>query len=47
MSEYAPALVLIIWAVLWAAGVQGDGVIVAGLLLEAAAIAAHIGQVIR
>lgn len=34
---YAPSIVLLLWAALWALGVKGDGVIVCGLAATAGA----------
>lgn len=44
---YAPSLVLLLWALAWAGGVTGNGVIVLGLTLTAAAVIVHTIELIR
>jgi hypothetical protein len=41
---YLPAIVLLLWAAVWAVGVRGNAVIVFGLLATAAAVTVHVRE---
>lgn len=47
VALYGPALVLFIWAAVWALGVTGDVVMIIGLLATGASVVLHIEEQLR
>lgn len=47
LALYSPSLTLCLWALAWALGLRGDGVLVVGLLVLGAACAVHVREELR
>jgi hypothetical protein len=46
LKIYSPSIVLIIWAAVWAIGIQGTLVVVVGLMATALAVCCHVRTVV-
>lgn len=47
MIIYSPALVLLVWAAVWAVNIQGTAVVVVGLVATALAVVGHARVIVH